>query len=552
MAKTLLKQMTIFDFVDNNIAIRKSPNVVFNLENKAINTDIIKKFMDYNLEAYVKDLEVFGLEMTWDYICQYIVDYKDNIVPCLSVSNLGDLYEIGLEISNKSLKKNSGQYYTPDDVARVMSEWLDKSDGDIVCDVACGTGKLILTYLELIGYERARKLILSGNLYLYDIDSVALKICCTIISIKYGKDIVDKIHVILCDFLNSNIELPNNCKVISNPPYAHIDKTQCFWDCTNILIDTKEYYAAFMEKIFIQSKSAVIITPFSFISGAKFGSLRQLMCDVGSGDIFAFDNVPGNIFYGKKHGIFNSNTANSVRAAITTFNKCGIKKGFRITPLIRFKNEQRKDLLKTGVLENMLASDYQVVDKPSDSFKKIERGLQNIYNDWVKNSNHVLGDYISKTRTVYFIDMPNTCRYYTTASVRKLKRNGSISMFLKDQVSYDFIYCLINSSFAYWWWRIYDGGITYPRCLLNNMPIPITLLSEDDKKFFKEMRETMANEENKYIINKVNAGSVQENIKFPSDYREAINERILKILGHDLKGCVFDNIHANFARIKDN
>lgn len=549
MSNTLLKQMTIFDFAENNIDTRKAPNCVYNLKNEVINTDIINKFTDYNLTAYINDLEVFGLETTWDYICQYIIEHKDNVVPFLSASNLGELYEIGLEISNKSLKKNSGQYYTPDDVARVMSEWLDKSDGDAVCDVACGTGKLILTYLELIGYEKARKLILSGNLYLYDIDNVALKICCAIISIKYGKDIVDKIHVILCDFLNSNIELPNNCKVISNPPYAHINKTQYFWDYTDILIDTKEYYAAFMEKIFMQSKSAVIITPFSFISGAKFGSLRKLMCDVGNGNIFAFDNVPGNIFYGKKHGIFNSNTANSVRAAITTFNRCEIKKGFRVTPLIRFKNEQRMDLLKTEVLENMLANDYQVIDKPSDTFKKIERGLQNIYDDWVKNSNHVLGDYISKTRTAYFIDMPNTCRYYTTASVRKLKRNGSISMFLKDQISYDFIYCLINSSFAYWWWRIYDGGITYPRYLLNNMPIPITLLSEDDKRFFKEMRETMANEENKYIINKVNAGSVQENIKFPSAYRIIINERILKILGHNLNGGIFDDIHANFLKI---
>ena len=36
----------------------------------------------------------------------------------------------------------------------VMSQWLDKCDGDAVCDVACGTGKLILTYLDLIGYEK--------------------------------------------------------------------------------------------------------------------------------------------------------------------------------------------------------------------------------------------------------------------------------------------------------------------------------------------------------------------------------------------------------------
>ena len=50
---------------------------------------------------------------------------------------------------------------------------------------------------------------------------------------------------------------------------------------------------------------------------------------------------------------------------------------------------------------------------------------------------------------------------------------------------------MINSSFAYWWWRIYDGGITYPVSLLNAMPIPLNLLSADDEKFFKTTAEKL-------------------------------------------------------------
>ena len=84
-----------------------------------------------------------------------------------------------------------------------------------------------------------------------------------------------------------------------------------------------------MEKIFTQSRSAVVITPFSFISGKKFYSLRKEMCDIGNGFIVSFDNVPGNIFCGRKQGIFNTNTANSVRAAITVFNKSNKLKGFK-------------------------------------------------------------------------------------------------------------------------------------------------------------------------------------------------------------------------------
>ena len=40
-----------------------------------------------------------------------------------------------------------------------------------------------------------------------------------------------------------------------------------------------------------------------------------------NGEIYSFDNVPGNIFCGRKHGIFNTNTSNSVRAAITVVRK---------------------------------------------------------------------------------------------------------------------------------------------------------------------------------------------------------------------------------------
>ena len=56
------------------------------------------------------------------------------------------------------------------------------------------------------------------------------------------------------------------------------------------------------------------------------------------------------IEYIRKHGIFNNNTANSVRAAITLLKKSDDKKGFKITPMIRFKNEERNKLLKCKVL----------------------------------------------------------------------------------------------------------------------------------------------------------------------------------------------------------
>ena len=148
-------------------------------------------------------------------------------------------------------------------------------------------------------------------------------------------------------------------------------------------------------------------------------------------------------------------------------------------------------------------------------------------------------------KTCYFIDMPNTCRYYTTASSGKLNRTGSITVYLNNTEDFSFLYCFINSSFAYWWWRIYDGGITYPFGLLYNMPLPVDLLSEDDKDFFAKMSKKMIETEKDYIVTKLNAGVEQENIKFPEQYRNEINVRILKMLGHDCDASLFKTIHAN-------
>lgn len=66
------------------------------------------------------------------------------------------------------------------------------------------------------------------------------------------------------------------------------------------------------------------------------------------------------------------------------------------------------------------------------------------------------------------------------------------------------------------------------------MPVFSDTLSNDDKAFFNNVFNDMASIEKDCIITKLNAGAKQENIKFPSLYREKINERLVKILScHD-------------------
>ena len=544
-------QLDLWQALEKNAPVKKEDgncpaknSEIQNEHHPESNTDKVNyNSLDF-MEEYITSIENRGLSKTWEDIYDYVLNNGES--GQLNVKNFGEMYEAGLAASDKFKKKNKGQYYTPKDVATVMSKWLDEGEGYNVCDVACGTGALILNYLDYIGKETAKKLLEKGRIYLYDYDKTALKICKTSLLIKYGKDLGDKIHAIHCDFLDKGLTLPENCKTISNPPYAAIKEFRNDWNLTDVLCNSRDWYAAFMEKIFTQSRSAVVITPFSFISGKKFYSLRKEMCDIGNGFIVSFDNVPGNIFCGRKQGIFNTNTANSVRAAITVFNKSNKLKGFKISPLIRFKNKEREKLLQPSILEEEVGSERQVISKTNREFKKIPKDMQDLYDKWTKDSAYTLRDFLSQNKTNYQISVPNTCRYNTTASYGKLNRGGIITLNISGEYEFYFIYCFINSSFAYWWWRIFDGGITYPTNLLKDLPLPYNLASDYKKEEFKKIAIEMISKEKDYVSTKVNAGAKQENIKFPKEYRRLINSRILRLLDTKKESIdIFEKLHSN-------
>lgn len=542
------KQLDFFDVFEQNNCVSQMQN----FELKQIpsikvwdNAFIFEKYKNYDLEKYKQDIINLGLKETWANINYYILNYNENNQnKFLNIEKLAELYEIGLALENKENKKDNGQYYTPDDVASVMANWLKDLNGENVCDVGCGTGKLILIYLDIIGKENAINLIENGKLFLYDLDETALSICKTILLVKYGKELAQYIHAIHCDFLSKNVSLPSNCKVISNPPYSNVKTISKDWDKTIVAVKTKELYAMFIEKIIRQSESSVIISPYSFMGGNKFYSLRELMNNY-NGFIVSFDNVPGNIFCGRKHGIFNTNTANSVRAAITVVENKDNCKGFRLTPLIRFKNEERKYLLKPDVLKDFINERYQIVSKQTPMYCKCFKQLDNIWDTWKEKSKSFLGKYINQYGQ-YILSIPNTCRYFTTASKGLMNRNGQIILRFNDENLFNFVFCFINSSFTYWYWRLFDGGITYPRGLLLSMPMFFELLTKEDRDFFNDMANEMIKNASNFKVIKNNVG-VQENIKYPREFRDRINRKLLDILELDIDEKIFDLVHSNMA-----
>ena len=178
-------------------------------------------------------------------------------------------------------------------------------------------------------------------------------------------------------------------------------------------------------------------------------------------------------------------------------------------------------------------------------YQRCVKSLSDVWTKWNTISKKILKNYISQNGE-YTLSMPNTCRYFTTASSGIMNRNGQIVLSFNDKHIFDYIFCMINSSFVYWYWRTYDGGITFPKGLLLNMPVFYDKLTDEDIQFFDEMADIMIECANKYTVTKNNVG-VQENIKYPRWYRDKINRRLLDILECNISEKEFDIIHSNMA-----
>lgn len=500
-------------------------------------------YLKYSSEEYIADINKNGLADTWQKILEAKLK-NDSRYDEIKVSDFGNLYEIGLAEIDKNKKKESGKYYTPKDVSEVMARWLIALPGENVVDAGCGTGNLILSYLEVVGKKNARRLISGGHLYLYDLDSTALNICKYSIALLYGEDLLEKINAINCDFLAEDNKLPANCKIISNPPYAKISKKSERWPNSKIIDDSKELYAAFFEKIIRNSESSVVISPYSFCGASKFYSLRKELNN-HNGFIVSFDNVPGNIFRGKKHGIFNTNHANSVRASITvTENKPG-KNGYRLTPLLRFNSSEREKLLNNKVLEKYIGTNYQIVSRISREYKKCQNELEPTLKKWEVNKTETIADLIQEEPNDFALDIPTTCRYFCVASKKSLKRTGKHTVFARNQECFDFLYLFINSSFLYWQWRMLDGGINLTKKLLLDTPTFFKKVDEEEKKKIHELVIETIDQEKEYLVYKMNASVLQENIKFPVSVRDKFNKELLKLLGAKEKPPIFYPLHSN-------
>lgn len=485
----------------------------------------------FTLDKYEEQVLKHGLNKVWAFLTSYL---KEKGIETFSKAvvdfyDIGRLYEIGLAVENKYSKKEAGKYYTPRDVSKLMADLLIEAETiNCIADVGCGCGNLIIEVLSKVrerSEEEFNKLI--NKVYLFDLDKTAINICKTRIATLFGIDI-DIINEASGDFLSKAAKVPNDCFIISNPPYSQIKSIKENWEYKDSINESKDLYVGFIEKMVRSSKKAVIVSPQSYIVGSKFQNLRNVLYNEGYGEIYSFDNVPGTLFNGRKQGVFNTNTANGVRASILVFNKANTR-GYRLTHLIRFRTDERDKVINIKYVKEQLGSKIQDLKRPLKCFRELESFVERI------ESPLNISSLLSNGPNDYCVHVNSSARYFIVGSAKQLSRNGTMDLYAKDEDSFYRLYALLNSSYAYLWWRMLDGGILVPKSLLLDIPLPSNdYFNEDVMNYCKNLIKN----EKKYLVYKKNAGVMQESIKFPELCREKLNEKMF--------GDVpFELIHSN-------
>lgn len=488
-----------------------------------------------------KFIKKYGIEKTWKSILAthinkrpelvYLlttpelhdaIEFDVDLIDGLSIGEIGVLYEYSVAKVDRSSRKSNGQFFTPDDVSVFMARYSLEFPNGVWLDPCSGVGNLSW-HLAAIQPD-PEKFLLTG-LVVSDKDKLALLIARTLLTVSFQKKEKKLFHklesrFIPFDFLSvadsGDLRLFENHKgldsipkhdyVIMNPPYLAVKSDSRFETAKSA-----DLYAYFLENVIKSSKGFISITPQSFTNAAKFYELRKmLLSNYKNLTIFNFDNVPGNIFKGIKFGSQNSNTANSIRAAIMIAKPGQGKR--RISPLIRWRSEQRDRLF---IEASKVLSD---VPLSASFFPKVGKNLKTLY--VASRKLPVLGDICISSKTPYALYVPSAPRYFIPALLKPAKRSSQKTIYFANKKDRDRAYLVINSSLMYWWWRVRDGGMTLSLETLLSLPVP-------DFRINQKLLDAIAQSEKQNKVYKQNAGELQENVKHPIELMLRINKIVI-------------------------
>lgn len=441
---------------------------------------------------------------------------ESNVLEGLSIGEVGVCYEALISVLDRSKRKNSGQFFTPDDAAAFMAKQSNQFGKGVWLDPCSGVGNLSW---HLTALQSDPSDFIANRLILIDQDEVALKTAVALISADYSDYGDEKSVYSLAsnsarrDFLNQ-APIPEHDFSILNPPYArtHVRPGFDSGEC-------RDMFALFVERVAKNSRGFIAVTPASYLSAPKFQPLRQLLDrEVSGGDIYVFDNVPDTLFRGYKYGSNNSSKTNFVRAAITV--SAPNASSWLITPILRWQVSSRDAMFHE--CGRLLAPRR---NGPHGEWAKTGPVLEDFWESLLELP-ETLRDLTVKDETEFALHVGLTPRYFISATQRALSRGSKAVLYFETAEKRDRAAIVLNSSLPYLWWRALDGGVTLPLRVLMSVPMPT--ITREVEVLLDKLRAS----EKENLVKKLNAGRENENVKHPDEVVAALNEIVLPGIRH--------------------
>lgn len=428
-----------------------------------------------------------------------------------TIGEIGVCYEALLAGMNAGSRRSSGQYFTPDDAAEFMARRSTSFPEGTWMDPCCGVGNLAW---HLANVQEDPAEFVRNRLILIDRDEDALRSAVAILAADYlAEDDRDGFAALRAraerrDFL-SHAPLPVHDFVIVNPPYAREAVLPGYETGA-----ARELFAYFIERIAKTSRGFISVTPASYLSVPKFRILRHVISqNVAGGEVFVFDNVPDTLFRGYKFGSSNTSKTNFVRAAITVANpQADI---WETTPIIRWKSISRRRMFEGA--ESLLTTRRF---GPDQEWAKLAPGVESVWDELVRAPETIASLKVN-FETKFQLTVALTPRYFISAAFCELNRSSKAVLYFGNEEDRDRAALVLNSSIPYLWWRALDGGVTLSRRVLDSTPVPLTA------KAVPSLIACLKNTESDSIVTKLNAGTVNENVKRPRELVAKIDALLL-------------------------
>jgi hypothetical protein len=187
------------------------------------------------------------------------------------------------------------------------------------------------------------------------------------------------------------------------------------------------------------------------------------------------------------------------------------KKGHQITSLLRWRTHER------DVFFSKLDKFLSKPKLTSDYFPKVNSRFITLYNKVSKLK--TLDSILSPVETQFALYIPSAPRYFIPALKKPVSRTSLKTLYFANMDDLNKAYLLINSSFMYWWWRVRDGGMTLSFETIKSLPLL-------DFKLDKKLINKLTKSESSNLVFKMNAGSLQENVKHDSSLISEINDLV--------------------------